>query len=158
MSICYRFLTFSGMNGILAGITVALKQSVPETEIKLFVISIKLKVITLNCQLFITNMKYLNNFFVLNVSANVNFFCWFSTYHLSWCCVAYHCVSLTCYPSSMLFLPSLVWCLAGSIYVFINKKGKLVKEIWEMALHSLHSFLSHSSMSNVCKANCNQSF
>lgn len=73
MSICYRFLTFSGMNGILAGITVALKQSVPETEIKLFVISIKLKVITLNCQLFITNMKYLNNFFVLNVSPNVNF-------------------------------------------------------------------------------------
>ncbi|CAB3991222.1 transmembrane 115-like [Paramuricea clavata] len=37
------FLTFSGMNGILAGVTVALKQSVPETELKLLMLSIKVK-------------------------------------------------------------------------------------------------------------------
>ncbi len=32
------------MNGILAGVTVALKQSVPETELKLLMLSIKVKV------------------------------------------------------------------------------------------------------------------
>ena len=32
------------MNGILAGVTVALKQSVPETELKLLMLSVKVKV------------------------------------------------------------------------------------------------------------------
>lgn len=32
------------MNGILAGVTVALKQSVPDNELKVFVLGVKVKV------------------------------------------------------------------------------------------------------------------
>jgi hypothetical protein len=32
------------MNGILAGVTVALKQSVPETELKILMLGVKVKV------------------------------------------------------------------------------------------------------------------
>jgi hypothetical protein len=64
------------MNGILAGVTVALKQSVPETELKILMLGVKVKVsfvsIKINFTFSLVDPDILNDYIS-------------STYHQSWC-------------------------------------------------------------------------